>query len=56
MPGDPAAVTALYAEDAILSAPGTPVVRGRAAIGQYFVKTAAAVRHGGPYGRGCADG
>jgi uncharacterized protein (TIGR02246 family) len=39
--GDPAAVTALYAEDAVLSAPGQPVVRGRAAIGEYFVKTAA---------------
>ncbi len=39
--GDPEAVTALYAEDAILSAPGIPVVRGRAAIGRYFVKTAA---------------
>jgi uncharacterized protein (TIGR02246 family) len=39
--GDPAAVTGLYAEDAVLSAPGKPVVRGRAAIGQYFVKTAA---------------
>jgi ketosteroid isomerase-like protein len=39
--GDPAAVTALYAADAILSAPGKPLVRGRAAIGEYFVKTAA---------------
>jgi ketosteroid isomerase-like protein len=39
--GEPAAVTALYAEDAILSAPGMPAVKGRAAIGQYFVKTAA---------------
>jgi ketosteroid isomerase-like protein len=39
--GDPAAVTALYAEDAVLSAPGRPVVKGRAAIGQYFAKTAA---------------
>ncbi|HEY2808982.1 MAG TPA: nuclear transport factor 2 family protein [Steroidobacteraceae bacterium] len=39
--GDPAAVTALYAEDAILSAPGIPVVKGRAAIGGYFVRTAA---------------
>lgn len=38
--GDPVAVTALYAKDAILSAPGKPMVRGRAAIGQYFVKTA----------------
>jgi ketosteroid isomerase-like protein len=39
--GSPAAVTALYAEDAILSAPGKPAVRGRAAIGEYFLKTAA---------------
>jgi ketosteroid isomerase-like protein len=39
--GNPAAVTALYAEDAVLSAPGKPLVRGRAAIGEYFVKTAA---------------
>jgi uncharacterized protein (TIGR02246 family) len=40
--GNPAAVTALYAEDAVLSAPGKPPLRGRAAIGEYFVKTAAA--------------
>ena len=39
--GDPAAVTALYAEDAVLSAPGKPVIKGRAAIGQYFAQTAA---------------
>ena len=39
--GNPAAVTALYAEDAVLSAPGKPLVKGRAAIGEYFVKTAA---------------
>lgn len=39
--GDPAAVTALYADDAVLSAPGRPVVRGKAAIGVYFLKTAA---------------
>ncbi len=39
--GSPAAVTALYAEDAILSAPGKPAVKGRAAIGEYFRKTAA---------------
>ena len=44
--GDPAAVTALYAEDAVLSAPGKPVVRGRAAIGEYFVKTAASSPQG----------
>ena len=39
--GVPAAVTALYAEDAVLSAPGKAVVKGRMAIGEYFVKTAA---------------
>ena len=39
--GDPAAVAALYAEDAVLSAPGKPVLTGRAAIRQYFVATAA---------------
>jgi ketosteroid isomerase-like protein len=39
--GDPAAVTALYADDAVLSAPGKPLFKGRAAIGQYFAKTAA---------------
>jgi uncharacterized protein (TIGR02246 family) len=39
--GAPAAVAALYAEDAVLSAPGKPVIKGRAAIGEYFVKTAA---------------
>jgi ketosteroid isomerase-like protein len=39
--GSPAAVAALYAEDAILSAPGKPAVKGRAAIGEYFLKTAA---------------
>jgi len=39
--GDAAAVTALYGEDAILSAPGRPVVRGRASIGEYFAKTVA---------------
>jgi uncharacterized protein (TIGR02246 family) len=39
--GEPAAVTALYAEDAVLSAPGKPLVKGRTAIGEYFVKTAA---------------
>jgi uncharacterized protein (TIGR02246 family) len=39
--GDPAAVTALYAEDAVLSAPGMPLVRSKAAIGLYFLKTGA---------------
>jgi uncharacterized protein (TIGR02246 family) len=37
--GDVNAVSALYAEDAVLSAPGLPVVRGRAAIHDYFVDT-----------------
>jgi ketosteroid isomerase-like protein len=36
--GDFHAVTALYADDAVLSAPGVPVVMGRAAIGEYFSK------------------
>jgi uncharacterized protein (TIGR02246 family) len=60
--GDPAAVTALYAEDAVLSAPGKPLVRGRAAIGAYFVKTAAEFAAAGltvtdaPLGAGVASG
>ena len=36
--GDAAAVTALYAADAVLSAPGEPVVQGAAAISDYFAK------------------
>lgn len=60
--GNPAAVTALYAEDAVLSAPGKPVIRGRAAIGQYFVKTAAEFAGAGltvadaPMGEAAASG
>jgi hypothetical protein len=38
---DAAAVTALYGDDAVLSAPGARAVRGKAAIGDYFVKTIA---------------
>jgi ketosteroid isomerase-like protein len=34
--GDFHAVSELYAEDAVLSAPGLPVVLGKAAIGDYF--------------------
>jgi ketosteroid isomerase-like protein len=34
--GDFHAVTELYADDAVLSAPGVPVVMGKAAIGEYF--------------------
>ena len=39
--GDGAAVAALYADDAVLSAPGTPMVRGKVAITEYYVKDAA---------------
>jgi ketosteroid isomerase-like protein len=34
--GDAAAVSALYAQDATLSPPGAPLVRGRPAIAEYF--------------------
>ena len=39
--GDVAAVAALYAEDAVLSAPGERAVHGNASISEYFVKTVA---------------
>jgi uncharacterized protein (TIGR02246 family) len=39
--GDGAAVAALYAEDAVLNAPGAPVARGKAAISEFYVKSAA---------------
>jgi uncharacterized protein (TIGR02246 family) len=45
--GDAAAVTALYAEDAVLSAPGVPLVRSRAAIAEYFQKTGAQFANAG---------
>jgi uncharacterized protein (TIGR02246 family) len=38
---DMAAVVALYADDAVLSAPGEPVVRGRPALASYFAKKGA---------------
>jgi uncharacterized protein (TIGR02246 family) len=38
---DAAAVTALYGDDAVLSAPGARALRGRTAIGEYFVSTIA---------------
>src|ERR1700730_15601193 len=40
--GDGAAVAALYAEDAVLSAPGAPAARGNAAIRESYVKDLAA--------------
>ena len=36
------AVAALYAEDAVLSAPGAPAARGKASISEYYVKDLAA--------------
>jgi uncharacterized protein (TIGR02246 family) len=45
--GDAAAVAALYAEDAVLSAPGEPAVRGRASISEYFVGKVAEFRAAG---------
>jgi uncharacterized protein (TIGR02246 family) len=39
--GDGAAVAALYAEDAVLNAPGKPMVRGKASLTEYYVKDAA---------------
>ena len=45
--GDAAAVTALYTDDAVLSAPGEAAVRGKAAIGSYFVDKVAQFREAG---------
>jgi uncharacterized protein (TIGR02246 family) len=45
--GDPAAVAALYAEDAVLNAPGIPALRGRASVREFFVKDAAAAAAAG---------
>jgi uncharacterized protein (TIGR02246 family) len=39
--GNATAVAALYAEDAVLSAPGEPAIQGKAAIREYFVKRVA---------------
>ena len=45
--GDTAAVLALYADDAVLAAPGVPAVRGKAAIREYFQQTIAAFKTAG---------
>ena len=45
--GDTAAVTALYAPEAVLSAPGEPAVRGSAAIARYFKEKIAQFRSAG---------
>ncbi len=39
--GDGAAVAALYAEDAVLNAPGAPAARGKASISEFYLKSAA---------------
>jgi uncharacterized protein (TIGR02246 family) len=40
--GDGAAVAALYAEDAVLNAPGAPAARGNASIREFYLKDTAA--------------
>jgi len=40
--GDGAAVTAVYAEDAVLNVPGLPALRGKASIGDFYAKDAPA--------------
>ncbi len=60
--GDFGAVTGLYADDAVLSAPGLPVVMGKAAIGEYFSRLGPAFSQGGltvtdaPLGRAGTSG
>jgi len=60
--GDFHAVTELYADDAVLSAPGMPAVIGKAAIGEYFAKLGPAFSQGGltvadaPLGRAGTSG
>ena len=45
--GDGPAVAELYAEDAVTGAPGTPAVRGKASIREYYVKAVAALAAAG---------
>jgi uncharacterized protein (TIGR02246 family) len=45
--GDAAGVAALYADDAVLNAPGTPPARGRAAIQDYVAQDIAAAQAAG---------
>lgn len=60
--GDTAALVALYAEDAVLAAPGAAAARGKAAIGEYFARTVAEFRASGltvadaPMGEAVASG
>ena len=45
--GDANSIIALYAEDAVVNAPGVPAARGQAAIREYFMKEVAAARAAG---------
>jgi len=45
--GDGGGVAALYAEDAVLNAPGAPAARGMASIREYFLKGVAAAAAAG---------
>jgi uncharacterized protein (TIGR02246 family) len=45
--GDGAAVAALYADDAVLNAPGAPAARGKAAIREFYMKDVAALAAAG---------
>jgi len=45
--GDAASVAALYTDDAVLSAPGEPAVRGKGAISDYFAGKVAQFRESG---------
>jgi uncharacterized protein (TIGR02246 family) len=45
--GDVDAVASHYAEDAVMSPPGTPAMIGRAAIREYFAKDIAATKEAG---------
>jgi uncharacterized protein (TIGR02246 family) len=45
--GDAAAVAALYADDAVLSVPGVPPMRGKEAINAYYLKDVPSARAAG---------
>ena len=45
--GDAAALVALYTEDAAINPPGSPQVRGHAAMQEYFAKDTAAMKEAG---------
>ncbi len=45
--GDAAGVASLYADDAVVSPPGAPAARGKAAILEYFTKELAAMSSAG---------